>query len=143
MNTQIEALTKLAEDLTNRVAFLETENDGLRSAIREQVANTKEASVDPSVSVSVALSTCDKLVEAGAITENQVEQVKHAFLTDPAAVHRALCGILDAQAQTKSASNEACSAGLDGGTLVSGASVVSPDTANKYGTVERILGMQH
>lgn len=143
MNTQIEALTKLAEDLTNRVASLETENNGLRAALLEQSSNVKQASATPSVSVSVALSTCEKLVGIGAITETQVEQVKQAFLTDPSAVHRALCGIIDAQTQAKSASTEACSAGLDGGTLVSGTGVVSADVADKYGTVERILGMQH
>ena len=116
MNNTPENMVKLAEELVDRLAVVEKEN----AALKEQCKLASAAAAPkpaPCVSDSVAQKSCDELVKAGAITQEQVAQTKQAFLTDPEAAHKALCGLLQQLPQIKSAAVEQSNR-LYGGTLV-------------------------
>ena len=79
MNPDVYNLTKLAEELTDRVDFLEKENAGLRA----QSKQASKAPASPVVSEKVAQATCEALVKAGALNQDQVQPVCQAFMRDP------------------------------------------------------------
>lgn len=117
MDPTQDALVKLATELTDRVAELEKEN----TQLKQQAAQVKEASAQipaPQVTAELVDKTCDALLKAGALTEEQLEQTKQAYLTDPDAAHRTIQGLLDALTHTKTAS-ESSAANVTGGSLVS------------------------
>jgi hypothetical protein len=135
MDENLEKMTKLANDLCDQLEKVEAENKSLK----EQLAQTKTASEVPAapvVSAEVVQSTCDALLKAGSISEDQVEDCKKAFTEDPEAVHRAFVQVLNAPAQMKSASAET---DLSGGTLVSG--TVTDSSADPFASVYKTLGL--
>lgn len=140
MHSNDNPLAKLAEDLTNRVEFLEKENAELRKSVQEKTASQQVIKVGPVVSDEVAQATCDALVKAGALTEDQVAETKRAFIEDAEAAHRTICGILDAQAQTKSASDTS-DVNLNGGTLVAGSVLSKTAEEDCLDRMQSILGM--
>lgn len=117
-----EALSKLASDLTDRVAFLEQENAQLRDRVTagETAHKPVQTPVVKTASLEEIDKACQALVRVGALAPDQIELSKKAFQDDPDAAFRTICGILDAQAQTKSAS-DASHLDLRGGELVTGA----------------------
>lgn len=140
MSSNENPLAKLASDLTDRVEFLEKENAELRKSVQEKTASQQVLKVAPVVSDEVAQATCDALVKAGALNEDQVLETKQAFLDDPEAAHRTICGILDAQAQSKSAS-ESDTMDLKGGTLVTGSVLSKSAEEDCLDRMQSILGM--
>lgn len=76
MNSSEFHLTKLAEDLTNRVEYLEKENAMLRRSVQAKTASQQVLKVNPVVSDEVAQATCNALVKAGALNEDQSEYAK-------------------------------------------------------------------
>lgn len=125
------ALTKLAEDLTNRVDELEKENATLKAALEtsKQEALAKKASEEPKVA-QVSEATVDKtvagLVKAGALEPDQAGESRKVFLTDPEAAHRVIQQMLDSQLQQKTASADD---DLYGGRLVGNSPTQSAETA--------------
>ncbi len=118
MHPTNDALVKRATELTDRVAELEKEN----TQLKQQTAQVKEAAVPapaPQVNAELVDKTCNALLKAGALTEEQLEQTKQAYLTDPDAAHRTIQGLLDALATKKTASEDK-TANVTGGSLVSG-----------------------
>ena len=113
---------------------VEAENKSLK----EQLAQTKTASVAPApvASAEVVQETCDALLKAGSISEDQVEDCKKAFTEDPEAALRTLTQVLNAPAQVKSASSEV---DLSGGTIVRGS--IGTDSQDKMASVYKILGL--
>lgn len=140
MNSNENPLAKLASDLTDRVEFLEKENAALRKEVQEKTASQQVIKVAPVVSDEVAQATCDALVKAGALNEDQVELTKKAFLEDAEAAHRTICGILDAHAQSKRASEDN-DADLSGGKLVSGTMLSKSAEEDCLDRMQNILGM--
>ena len=114
----IGSLTKLAEDLTDRVDELEKENAGLRVLSRQALEQVKEASAAPAASSEAIEETLDALCKAGALEESQRDDSRRILSEDPDAVHRILRRVLDAQGQAKEASAEEAP-DLSGGRLVS------------------------
>ena len=108
MNQTIASLHKTAEELVEWVAALEGENSQLKTCLEEQHKEaSQKAPVAPVVSEDVAEETCQALVKAGALTEDQVALVKEGFITDPSAAHRAIIGILDSRSNnTKEAASQ-------------------------------------
>jgi hypothetical protein len=135
MDPNVEALVELAQDLTDKVESLENQNAQLR-------AQSKQASVvrqAPVVDEETASSTCGMLVNANLITPEQSAQTKQAFLTDPKAVHRALHALIDAQAQTKTASVESVT-NVNGGVLVTQA-IATNVVEDHLENLQKILGI--
>lgn len=109
------ALTKLAEELTNRVDALEKENKALRGKLskaaslleqqlqRKTAAETTRGAV---VSDKVADDTIRALYKAGALEASQLEESRRVLLADAEAPHRILCRLLDGQTQMKTASTD-------------------------------------
>lgn len=110
MDGTIERLTKLAQDLTDRVDELANENARLSKALEEKSAElTKKAAEQkpsPMVSEQVVDATLDALVKAGALSEDQREESRGIMLADMEAPHRILQRFLDAQGQAKTASKQ-------------------------------------
>ena len=135
MDEALEKMTKLASDLCDQLEAAEAENKSLR----EQLQQVKTASAAPAetlvVPEDVAQATCDALVKAGSISEDQVAPCKEAFMKDAAAAHRVLVQILNEPAQVKSASSEE---DVSGGTLVKGTPAVESD---KYAKMYEKLGL--
>lgn len=105
MDSNMDALTKLASELTDRVEALEKQNAQLCSenkALKESQMKQAAATV---VSEEIAAKTCELLVKAGSIQQDQVEATKQAFLHDPEAAHRTIEGFVDALTQEKTASS--------------------------------------
>lgn len=103
MGSNMDALTKLASELTDRVEELEKQNEQLcaeNKTLKEAQVKQAAAAV---VSEEVAAKTCELLVKAGSIQPDQVEATKQAFLHDPEAAHRTIEGFVDALAQAKTA----------------------------------------
>jgi hypothetical protein len=140
MNSNENPLAKLASDLTDRVEALEKENAELRKEVQAKTASQQVVQVAPVISDEVAQATCDALVKAGALNEDQVEQTKKAFIEDPEAAHRTICGILDAQAQSKRASEDS-EADLSGGKLVTGSMLSKSAEEDCLDRMQSILGM--
>ena len=136
MDPNVEALVELAQDLTNKVESLEQQNAQLR-AYTKQASVVKQAA--PVVDDETADITCGKLVNAELITPDQAAQTKQAFLTDPKAVHRALHALLDAQAQSKTASVESVT-NVNGGVLVTQA-VTTAVVEDHLENLQKILGI--
>ena len=134
MDETLDKMTKLANDLCDQLEKVEAENKSLK----EQLAQTKTASVAPApvASAEVVQETCDALLKAGSISEDQVEDCKKAFTEDPEAALRTLTQVLNAPAQVKSASSEV---DLSGGTIVRGS--ISTDSQDKMASVYKILGL--
>lgn len=121
MATTIEALTKLAEDLTNRVDELSSENDSLKKALDEQKDLNKKAAEQTVVqhaSESIVDETLDKLIKIGALTEEQRAESRKTLLTDADAPYRVLQRFIDAQNQVKSAADASDKDNISGGQLV-------------------------
>ena len=138
MDEALEKMTKLANDLCDQLEKAEAENKSLKEQLDAQ---TKTASAAPAEvlapSAEAVQATCDALVKAGRLEQDQVELCKEAFMKDPDAAHRTLVQILNAPAQEKTASVEA---DLSGGTLVGGiAKEASDDT--KYQSMFETLGL--
>ena len=131
-----EGLVKMGsmiEELINYASDLEKEN----AKLQEQC---KTASAAPVVSAECVADTCKALKDAGMISEDQVEQSKQAFLSDPEAIHRVAQKIVNASAQEKTASAEA---DLNGGTLVTGAAAPVKDRyAESMDRIQAILGIR-
>ena len=115
MDEALEKMTKLANELCDKLETAEVENKSLK----EQLAQVKTASAAPVekapvVSAEAVQNTCDALVKAGHLTAEQVKTASEAFFKDPDAPHRLLVEILNAPAQEKKASE---SEDVSGGTL--------------------------
>ena len=137
MGDTVNALTKLAEELTARVDELEKENATLKATTADM---RKQASAEkpPVVSAEVADSTLSLLVKTGALNEDQIGDSRKILMSDPEAAHRVLQRILDAQLQTKTASEDQSE--LYGGRLAGGSGIQSPEDAC-LDRMMRILGM--
>ena len=135
MVSNVQALGDLAQELIDKVDHLEQENARLR-AMPKQASVVHDA---PVVDEETAHITCDKLVNANLIAPEQASQTKQAFLTDPFAVHRALQALLDAQAQTKTASVESVS-NVNGGVLVE-QTVTTTVVEDHLENLQKILGI--
>lgn len=135
MVSNVQALGDLAQELIDKVDQLEQENAQLR-AMPKQASVVHDA---PVVDEETAHITCDKLVNANLIAPEQASQTKQAFLTDPFAVHRALQALLDAQAQTKTASVESVS-NVNGGVLVD-QTVTTTVVEDHLENLQKILGI--
>lgn len=138
MDSNVEKLTKLAEELTDRVDALEKENAQLKAQAKQ--ASVPVAAPAPVVSEKVASETCERLVKAGGITQEQVAQTKEAFLKDPEAVHRTLQVVLDGQTQVKQA-NASETIDLSGGRLVDGDALRKDAQADCLERMSQILEM--
>lgn len=108
----MEALEKLATEMTDRIAELEKENGSLKAQLATaNEALTKKAAEDNApknvVPEDIADATVKALVKAGALLDSQVDESKRVFMTDATAPHRVLMRILDAQDQAKTASARA------------------------------------
>lgn len=121
MNDTIEALTKLANELTDRVDALERENAELRSRnadMAKQAAETPaHAEPSPKVSDGLVDDALSALLKVGALNADQLKESRQILTTDPEAPFRLLTGLLDAQIQAKTASDDT----LAGGTLAGNA----------------------
>ena len=135
MDKALEQMTKLANELCDKLEAAETENQSLRA----QLAQTKTASETPAVapcaSAEVVQATCDALVKAGRLEADQVELCKEAFLKDPDAAHRTIVQLLNAPAQEKTAHVEE---DVSGGKLVNGVTAAPED---KHAAMFKILGL--
>lgn len=107
MNETIENLTKLAQELTDRVDELSAENARLSTALKEKeqelTKKAAEQTPSPVVSEQIVDATLSALVKIGALNEDQREESKRVFMTDMEAPHRLLQRFIDAQSQTKAA----------------------------------------
>ena len=137
------SLIKLATELTDRVDALERENAALKVQVKQasNVAPAVTAKFSPVVSAEIADATCAALKKAGALSDDQVTQVKYAFMRDPEAAHRTIQGLIDAMANTKTAS-ETKSIDLNGGSLVAGQMRTNTAGEACLDKMERILGMK-
>ena len=89
----------------------------------------------PVASDDVVQATCDALVKAGRLEQDQVATCKEAFLKDPDAAHRTIVQLLNAPAQEKTAHAEEV---VSGGKLVTSAPAAETD---KLAGVFQILGL--
>ena len=116
MNDTIEALTKLANELTDRVDALEKENEALRGTAAELAKKAAEEPVpatEPAkVSDGMVDDTLSALLKVGALNADQLKESRQLLTTDPEAPFRLLRGLLDAQLQAKTASDESVSGGF-------------------------------
>lgn len=136
MDEALNKMTKLAEELCDKLETAEAENKSLREQLAQvKTASAAPAEVAPAVPEDVVQQTCDALVKAGSITADQVDACKEAFLKDPCAAHRVIATILNAPAQEKTAHVEE---DVSGGTLVKGASTTE---TNKYAAMFKELGL--
>lgn len=135
MDSNINELVKLASELTAHVEALETEN----LQLMQQQKNASAGVPASTVSEYTAANTCNKLVRAGLLSEDQTPHVKRAFLLDPEAAHRTISGILDAFASSKTAS--AVSPDFTGGRLVDDAGLGKTASEDCIDRMQRILGM--
>ena len=114
MDEALEKMTKLANELCDKLEAAEAENKSLKEQL-QQVKTASEAPKAPVVSAEVVQATCDALVKAGHLDVEQVKTASEAFMKDPDAPHRVLVKILNAPAQEKKAAE---SEDVSGGTLV-------------------------
>ena len=129
----LDKMGALIEELIGYAASLEKEN----AKLQEQC---KTASAAPVVSAECVAETCEALKASGMISEDQVEQSKQAFLSDPEAIYRVAQKIINAPAQEKTASADA---DLNGGTLVTGAAAPAKDRyAESMDRIQAILGIR-
>lgn len=138
MDEALEKMTKLANELCDKLEAAEAENKSLK----EQLQQVKTAAAEPktlTASAEAVQATCDALVKAGRIEQEQVELCKQAFKEDPDAAHRTIVQILNAPAQEKQAS-ESEDVDLSGGTLV-GSAKKQDDSEDKYASVYKTLGL--
>lgn len=133
MDEALDKMTKLANELCDKLEAAEAENKSLK----EQLAQTKTASAAPApcASAEVVQATCDALVKAGRLEADQVELCKEAFLKDPDAAHRTIVQLLNAPAQEKTAHVDE---DVSGGKLVSAAPAADVD---KHAAMFKILGL--
>lgn len=117
-----QAMEKLASELIERLAAVETENKALRKAnedlraLTHQMSTVKQASQEiKQVDDGLLDSTCQNLVKCGALKPEQVEQAKAIFKTDMNAGLTVIQSLLDEHAQVKTAAEQAS---LAGGTVV-------------------------
>ena len=117
-----QAMEKLASELIERLAAVETENKSLRKvnedlrALTQQMSTVKQASQEiKQVDEDLLDSTCQSLVKSGALNADQVEQAKAIFKTDMNAGLTVIQSLLDEHAQVKTAAEQAS---LAGGTVV-------------------------
>ena len=138
MDEALEKMTKLANELCDQLEKAEAENKSLKAQLSQaKTASAAPVQQAPVASAEAVQATCDALVKAGRLEQDQVELCKEAFMKDPDAAHRTLVQILNAPAQEKTASVEA---DLSGGTLVGGiAKEASEDT--KYQSIFETLGL--
>ena len=137
-NDAVEALTKLTEELTNRVDELEKENAELKKTASEKPAEPVKTEASSVVSASVVEATLDALHKVGMLQDDQMDESRRILSSDAEAPHRILQKILDAQSQTKVASEE----NISGGTLVGGPDQLKRDPMDDcFDRMERILKM--
>ena len=105
-----QAMEKLASELIERLAAVETENKSLRKvnedlrALTQQMSTVKQASQEiKQVDEDLLDSTCQSLVKSGALNADQVEQAKAIFKTDMNAGLTVIQSLLDEHAQVKTA----------------------------------------
>ena len=141
MSETIDALTKLAQDLTDRVDELSKENDSLKKELDSQKELAKKASapVAPKVSEQVVDATLDALVKAGALQEDQRGESRKVMLEDMEAPHRILQRFLDAQGQAKVAA-ASDTENVSGGTLAN-ATKTEEDNSAVLDRMMQILNM--
>ena len=104
----MEALLKLASEMTDRIAALEKENAELKAQkAAADEALTKKAAEDEApktvVPAEVADATVEALLKNGSLQPSQADESKRILMQDATAAHRVLQRILDAQIQTKTA----------------------------------------
>ena len=141
MSETIDALTKLAQDLTDRVDELSKENESLKKELDSQKELAKKASapVAPKVSEQVVDATLDALVKAGALQEDQRGESRKVMLEDMEAPHRILQRFLDAQGQAKVAA-ASDTENVSGGTLAN-ATKTEEDNSAVLDRMMQILNM--
>ena len=137
MDKALEQMTKLANELCDKLEAAEAENKSLKDQLAQQTKTASEApAAAPCASADVVQATCDALVKAGRLEADQVELCKEAFLKDPDAAHRTIVQLLNAPAQEKTAHVEE---DVSGGKLVNGAA--SAAEVDKYAAVFQILSL--
>lgn len=124
-DTRLEGLSKLASELIARVDSLEAERDGLMSRViameaeRSELDKRASEAPRPVVGEAAVDTAVACLVKAGALEPGQASQARATMLADPEALYRVLPGIVDAQAQAKTAA-AADALSLRGGEVASG-----------------------
>ena len=134
MDEALEKMTKLANELCDQLEKVEAENKSLKEQL-SQVKTASEVPAAPVASDDVVQATCDALVKAGRLEQDQVATCKEAFLKDPDAAHRTIVQLLNAPAQEKTAHAEE---DVSGGKLVTSAPAAETD---KLAGVFQILGL--
>ena len=135
MDKALEQMTKLANELCDKLEAAEAENKSLKEQLEQQTKTASEIPSAPCASADVVQATCDALVKAGRLEADQVELCKEAFLKDPDAAHRTIVQLLNAPAQEKTAHVDE---DVSGGKLVSAAPAADVD---KHAAMFRILGL--
>ena len=135
MDKALEQMTKLANELCDKLEAAEAENKSLKEQLEQQTKSASEVPAAPVASEEVVQKTCEALVKAGRLEADQVELCKEAFLKDPDAAHRTIVQLLNAPAQEKTAHVEE---DVSGGKLVTGAPATEVD---KYAAVFKTLGL--
>lgn len=113
----IDALTKLATELTDRVDQLEHENAELKSSLdtaKAQVKTASEQKPGMSVSEQTVDATLAALLKTGSLNQDQIAESKKILMSDAEAPHRILQKLLEVQSQNKIASDKN---NINGGTL--------------------------
>ena len=130
MDEALEKMTKLANELCDKLEAAEAENK-----LAQQKTASETPAAAPCASANVVQATCDALVKAGRLEADQVELCKEAFLKDPDAAHRTIVQLLNAPAQEKTAHVE----DVSGGKLVNGSSAATE--VDQYAAMFQILGL--
>ena len=137
MDEALEKMTKLANELCDKLEAAEAENKSLK----EQLQQVKTASAAPApapvVSAEAVKATCDALVKAGHLDAEQVKTASEGFMKDPDAPHRLIVKLLNAPAQEKKASE--ADEDVSGGTLVGAPKKVEEEA--KYAKMFSILDL--
>lgn len=136
-NDAVEALAKLTQELTDRVDELEKENAELKKTAAEKPVEPAKPEVASVVSASTVEETLNALHKVGMLTDDQMDESRKILLSDAEAPHRILQKILDAQSQTKVASEE----NISGGTLIGSSQEKRDPMEDCFDRMERILNM--
>jgi len=142
-DTTIQSLTKLAQELTDRVDELQQANDSLKQQIADKEATVKQASEQTVVrhaSEELVDKTLDSLIKLGALNEDQRAESRVHLLEDPDAPYRILQKFIDVQSQVKQAAQDTDN--VSGGQLVNQTASTKQDSDSEvYDRMMQILHM--
>lgn len=138
MDQELYAITKLANELTDRVEQLENEN----AMLRTHIVQVKQASLaTPRPDEKVVDNTINLMLKSGALNQNQCAEGKKTFMENPTAAHYIIQRlIIDAQAQAKTAAEDNYG-NISGGSLVNSRRINTSDDNSDFERLQRILGL--